>query len=238
MAETKQPVSSVKPITLRDQVYDQIRQAILDRRLKPGDHVRVQELTDMLAVSRTPVREALGLLERDGLVVNYPNRGWSVAKSSPEEITDTFALRAGLENLAVDLIINRLDAQDYAELEGMIQQQAHIIYEDYDHDALGKLDRAFHRRIVEMAGNKRLLQMWRHISVHCAVAFNYQTVTLPDYDLSQMILDHTAILDALRSRDAERVHTVNREINERVANQCVEGNLALERMAAQVVHAA
>ena len=57
----------------------------------------------MLSVSRTPLREALGLLERDGLVVNFPNRGWFVTKFTPAEINEIFVLRAGLENLAADL---------------------------------------------------------------------------------------------------------------------------------------
>ena len=90
-----------------------------------------------------------------------------------------------------------------------------------------------------MAGNKRLLQMWQHISVHCAMAFNYQTVTLPDYD---HIADDSGPYGhsgrAAQSAMPSCVHAVNNEINQRVAQQCVEGNLALESMAAQVGHAA
>lgn len=221
-------IAPVKPITLRDQVYDQIRQAILERRLKPGDHMREQELTKMLSVSRTPLREALGLLERDGLVVNFPNRGWFVTKFTAEEINDIFVLRAGLENLAADLIIERLTDTEMAELQAIINRQAQALADEQDLAALGVLDRAFHRRIVELSGNSRLLRMWQHISVQCAMAFNYQTITIPDYDHTLAITDHTAILDALRSRDPEKVHSVNNEINGRVAAQCIEGNRALE----------
>ncbi len=67
------------------------------------------------------------------------------------------------------------------------------------------------------------------------MAFNYQTVTIADYDHTLAIRDHTAILDALRSRDPANVHAVNNEINNRVAQQCIEGNLALEKSAAQLV---
>ncbi len=124
MTQNDQLIDPVKAITLRDLVYDQIRQAILERRLKPGDHMREQELTKMLSVSRTPLREALGLLERDGLVVNYPNRGWFVTKFSSAEISEIFVLRSGLESMAADLMIDRLNEEDLAELEAMIEAQS------------------------------------------------------------------------------------------------------------------
>lgn len=229
-AQSEQLVAPVRPVTLRDQVYNRIRQAIVERRLKPGDHVREQELTKLLSVSRTPLREALGLLERDGLVVNHPNRGWFVTKFTAEEINEIFVLRAGLENLAADLMIDRLQPEDFAQLKALIDEQAAALGNGNDLAALGVLDRAFHRRIVELSGNTRLLRMWQHISVHCAMAFNYQTVTIPDYDHTLAIRDHTAILDALRSGEVANVHAVNNEINSRVAEQCIEDNLTQERV--------
>ena len=77
----------------------------------------------MLGVSRTPLREALGLLERDGLVQNFPNRGWFVTKFTPAEIRDIFFIRSGLENMAADLIIDRLTEAEFAELASRIEEQ-------------------------------------------------------------------------------------------------------------------
>jgi DNA-binding GntR family transcriptional regulator len=87
---------------------------------------------------------------------------------------------------------------------------------------------AFHERVVALAGNSRLLEMWRNIAIQCAMAFNFHTVTIPDYDHMQGVRDHTAILNALRSGDVSNVRAVNNEINSRVARQCVEGVLAME----------
>ncbi len=98
-ASLRETMVHVKPVTLREQVYDQIRQAIFERTLKPGDHIQERELTPLLNTSRTPLREALGLLERDGLVQYVPNRGWFVTKYTPPEIKEIFAIRCGLENL-------------------------------------------------------------------------------------------------------------------------------------------
>lgn len=217
----------VKAITLRDQVYEQIRQAIMDRQLRPGDHVREQDLTVTLGVSRTPLREALGLLERDGLVQNFPNRGWYVTTFSPDEIRDIFGIRSGLETLAAEQMIGRLTQAEFAELEARIEEQR-VIIEGGDVALRSKVDMAFHERIVALAGNSRLLEMWRNIAIQCSMAFNFHTITIPDYDHMQGVRDHTAILNALRSGDLNNVRAVNNEINSRVARQCVEGLLAVE----------
>jgi DNA-binding GntR family transcriptional regulator len=220
-------VVPVKPITLRDQVYDQIRLAILERRLRPGDHVREQEWTKMLEVSRTPLREALGLLERDGLVQNFPNRGWFVTKFSPVEIEEIFFVRSGLENMAASRMICRLTEEDYATLEALIRDQEEAIKQNQP-TLRSKIDLQFHRTLVSLANNRRLLNMWENIAVQCSMAFNYHTVTMPNYDHMQGMVDHTAILNALRSGAVANVYAINNEINSRVARQCIEGYQALE----------
>lgn len=224
---TDPPMVRIKAITLREQVYDQLRQAIMDKRLKPGDHVREQGLTATLGVSRTPLREALGLLERDGLVQNFPNRGWFVTTFSPDEIKDIFVIRSGLETLAVEQMIGCLTETEFAEFDLRIAEQR-VVIEQGDPILRGKIDMAFHERIVALAGNSRLLEMWRNIAIQCAMAFNYHTVTIPNYDHMQGVRDHTAILNALRSGNVDNVRAVNNQINSRVARQCIEGVLAVE----------
>ena len=215
-------IAPIRPVSLRDQVYEQIRLAILERRLKPGDHVREQELTKLLQVSRTPLREALGLAERDGFVQYFPNRGWFVTKFTPPEIHEIFVIRAGLENLAVDLCIDSLTAENFAELEAIMVKHAEALQAD---DALSRrrVDLSFHRCIVEFAHNQRLLQMWGNIMVQCSMVFHYRTVIRPDVDHWQALRDHRAIVDALRSGSAAAVHAINNEITQRVARECTEG---------------
>lgn len=227
----RQTMTHVKPVTLRDQVYAEIRQAIFERTLKPGDHIQERELTPLLNISRTPLREALGLLERDGLVQYFPNRGWFVTKYTPPEIAEIFDIRSGLENLAADLIIDRLTEADFAELRARIDELGEAILTE-DVPRKFKLDMDFHQRVVELSGNRRLLRMWQNIAVQCSIVFHYHTVTLPDYDHWLAVVDHTAILNALRSREAAKVRAVNNEINRRVAAQCIEGFLAAEGRAA------
>ncbi len=153
----EQPVAAIKPVSLRDQVYEELRQAIMDRRLKPGDHIREQELLPLLNVSRTPLREALALAERDGFVQYFPNRGWFVTQFTLAEIREIFVIRCGLENLAADLLIEHLTDNHIAELQAKIEDHDRILRLQ-DPKLRSKSDHNFHRRIVELANNARLLQ--------------------------------------------------------------------------------
>jgi len=216
--------NEIKPITLRDQVVEEIRRAIFEGRLKPGDHIREQDLTQHLGVSRTPIREAFIILERDGLLVNYPNRGCFVRNFDEQDIREIFTMRAALENLAAELIIDKLTDEDFAHLRKLIEQQRLAIEQD-DRTHLGLLDLSFHLYLVERAHNSRLTRAWQAISAQYVAAISYRASAYPDYDEHQALTDHEQILKAYMSRDLNRVMKVNHEINERVAHQCLQGLL-------------
>src|SRR5688572_3458655 len=95
--------SQIRAMNLREQVVEQIRTAIIEGRLKPNDHIVESSLTQMLGISRTPVREALILLEQDGLVVSYPNRGSYVRNFTSQDVDEVFSMRTMLENFAGEL---------------------------------------------------------------------------------------------------------------------------------------
>src|SRR3954471_5557932 len=97
-------LSQIRTVSLREQVVQQIRTAIIEGRIKPNDHLTEMTLTEQLGVSRTPIREALILLEREGLVIAAPNRGCFVRAFSEQDVDEVFSMRATLENLAGKLI--------------------------------------------------------------------------------------------------------------------------------------
>lgn len=213
-------LNSIRPVSLRDQVFDEIQRAILEKRLNPGDHIREQELTKLLQVSRTPVREALVLLERDGLVEISPNRGCFVRNFSDDDIREIFELRTGLENLAASLIVDKLQESDYAYLEELIQRQADSNAR-HDQTQVGQLDLEFHRYLVRLAGNARLLRTWQVNAMQFTVLFSYLDDSLQGVDKQLMLESHRAILDALRRRDAHEVAQVNQRTNQAVSQLCI-----------------
>lgn len=214
-------LNSIKPVTLREQVFDEIQRAILEKRLKPGDHIREHELTESLQVSRTPVREALVLLERDGLVYISPNRGCFVREFDERDICEIFELRTALENLAAHLIVNRLQETDFQYLEELIQQQADLTARHVQ-TRVGQLDLEFHRYLVYLADNSRLLRTWQVIAMQYTVLFSYLDESSRVSGKELMLESHRGILMALRNRDAARVAEVNWRTNEEVAKRCIQ----------------
>jgi DNA-binding GntR family transcriptional regulator len=108
--------------TLRQQVLEVLRRAILDFRFQPGDRLIERELCEMVGVSRTSIREALRHLESEGLVENLPNRGPAVARVTPETALQLYEVREALEGLAARRFAERATAKQVAALEEALGQ--------------------------------------------------------------------------------------------------------------------
>lgn len=214
-------LKSIIPITLRDQVFEEIQRAILDKQLKPGDHIREQALTDLLQVSRTPVREALALLERDGLVTISRNRGCFVRSFNEVDIREIFEMRTALENFASALIIEHIQKCDFDYLEQLIQRQIELVSHP-DQPEVGQLDLEFHKYLMRLAGNSRLFRTWQIIAMQYTLLFNYFEKELLRANKQLMLDSHREILAALRKRDLAQVSDVNQRVNRQVAQHCLD----------------
>jgi DNA-binding GntR family transcriptional regulator len=214
--------SQIRTISLREQVVDQIRTAIIEGRLKPNDHIVEQSLTEQLGVSRTPVREALILLEREGLLVSSRNRGSFVRVFTQDDVLNIFSMRTTLENFAGELIINQLTTDEHAHLDATIEKQLHFI-EQGDFKNVRSTDMAFHRFLIERSAHPMLGRSWSELVAQIAALLYVRAEAIPDYDEYLAIRDHQAIVDAYRQRDLEALRAVNKRINERVAGECCLG---------------
>lgn len=211
--------SQIHPISLREQVVEQIRTAIIEGRLKPNDHIVENTLTQQLGVSRTPVREALILLERDGLIVSYPNRGSFVRDFTVQDVDDIFSMRTTLENFAGECIIQKLGEDDYRYLETLIERQRTGIVAG-DFKTVRSIDVNFHQYIVDKSEHELLIRNWRQIVAQIAAVLYIRAEAIPKYDEYLAIRDHGLIVEAYRKRDLNELMRVNRQINQRVSEEC------------------
>ena len=209
----------VPNVKLRDNVVNQIRLAIIEGRLNPGDHVTEALLSEQMGVSRTPVREALILLEREGLIVALPNRGFYVREYTVEDVGHIFSMRIVLENYAAELNINRLTQHDFDQLDELIERQRLAILAN-DLKLVRSIDMDFHRYIVAHSRHPLLLRNWTEFVAQIA-ALLYLRAESVEYDEMLVIGDHVRILDGYKRRDLEEVQRANREINNRVCGECV-----------------
>lgn len=211
----------VNPRTLRNEALDILRNAIITGALLPGQHLIENELSEQMAISRSPIREALRSLEEDGLVEAIPNQGCFVKSYNNQEILEIFTLRAALENLAGELLItqNLLVAQDIACLDDYIIRQRQAI-EGQDIHALTSLDMDFHEYLCHKSGSKLLLKTWRSLRNRIQVLF-YQRFRLQEQVSETVDADHRRILDVLQQGDLEELSRLNKEISTRVALECI-----------------
>jgi DNA-binding GntR family transcriptional regulator len=190
-----------------------LREAILEGRLEPGEMTTQIALAERFGVGRTPVREALRLLQSEGLVVGEPNRRVQVTPLSGDDLEELYIMRIVLEPAAVRLTVPGLTSRDVAEMEGYMAQMDHY-GRGRDWKGLRTPHREFHRTLIAVAGPRIVA----HLSTLFDHAERYRAshaVTEEAWKARQV--EHRAILDAAAARDADRaaelliahyVHTV------------------------------
>jgi DNA-binding GntR family transcriptional regulator len=196
--------------TLAESITGRLRQLILDGQLPPGQALRPANLAPRLGVSVMPVREALRILEAEGLVTFRPRIGARVAEIREEDVEELYVVRGALEGLAARLGAKNLTDSDLADIhEAFDKMTAARAIEDFD--AFSQYDREFHQRQYAASGRpalvKRILDLWDVGRRIYAVAPRTRVSIEPAYAA------HQAILEALDGRDAEaaelrtRIHT-------------------------------
>ena len=198
-----------RPTSLSDQVYSQIRDAILIGELHPGERITEMEMAIRLGTSQAPVREALKSLEKEGLVEKRPRSGTYVSISSPEDFHDLFQIRSLIEKSAIKKTVYLITPEQCDELEGTI-----IAMEDAAEQnnvlLLGVNDMEFHKRICEWSGNSTLVHAWLPLS---SQILRFLIQDQPKYfsSLQEIAGQHRAILEALRAGDEKQATSVIEE---------------------------
>ena len=187
-----------------------IREAIVDGRLHPGQRLKEEELARELGISRTPVREALLMLQAEGLVDATPNRGATVRRHTAEDIDDLYQLRALLEGHATRRATSGLSDEAIASLrESCLRFEALLRQGTNDLRELVKENLSFHATILDGAGSARLASMVRNVIELPLVYRSYTWYSPEQQQISAHY--HVQIVRALEARDADRAEIVMKE---------------------------
>ena len=197
--------------SLRDQAYALLRQAIADADIyASNEEIRLDEraLSESLGVSRTPVREAMTLLEQEGFLRMVPRRGIYIVRKSKREIVEMIQMWAALESMAARLATLHATDEEIARLRHMFDQfrdstPAEHIAEYSDANI------AFHQAIVELSKSQIILDTIKNIFIHVR-AIRRMTISQSDR-ASRSIVDHLRIIEALEKRDTELAERLVRE---------------------------
>jgi DNA-binding GntR family transcriptional regulator len=189
-------MATISRTVLREQVKDVLLQRIASGELKPGERLVETRIAQELGTSQAPVREALRDLQLMRLVESEPFRGSRVRVVDEEEVMEVFPVRASLEELAARLAAERLDG-DVSALVPELEAMKEAVRRD-DTNALAQHDIAFHRLIVEAAGNSVLEQCWKSLGVESRITISLYGVYM---EPTQAAERHVKLIDAIRERN-------------------------------------
>src|ERR1700736_1595843 len=180
------------------QVYRALRDAIITTELEPGQRISENELAERLAVSRTPIREALIRLRDERFVQIVPQLGTFVTRISAAAVEDAQFIRESLECAAVRLAATRADPGDIAAVAGLVRRQGEVS-EHGDHDRFALLDDEFHAAICEIAGHSVAWEVAQRVKGHLN-RVRRLSLPQPRY-LEEMVSEHGQLLEALAQGD-------------------------------------
>lgn len=200
-----------------EEAYDLVRRRILDNAYPPGHQALEADLADELGISRTPMREAMLRLAAERLVEVVPRHGMRVLPVSAADMSEIYVVLAALESAAAELLAARRPSD--AELKPLVdatRDMSRALKAD-DLDAWAAADERFHHGLVELAGNRTLIDAVQRLGdrAHRARMFTLRLRPKP----INSTREHTALLERIRAGDAKGAVQVNREHRERASRE-------------------
>lgn len=202
-------------LPLRDVVFQTLREAIFKGELRPGERLMELQLAKRLGVSRTPIREAIRMLELEGLAVTVPRKGAEVARMTEKEMEDVLQIRRALDELAVGLACDNMTEEAMGKI--------YIALKNFekrtkggDVKATAQADVDFHDAIYQASNNPKLVNMLNNLR---GQMYRYRVEYLKDQGIYPRLMEeHKRIYEGLKHRDKETVveivscHVMNQEI--------------------------
>lgn len=205
---------------LRQQVLDGLRQAIISGRLAPGARLTERELTQMLGVSRTVIRESLRQLESEGLIANVPNKGPVVRELSLDEANDLYSIRAVLEGFAARLFAEKANDAHIRSLHEALESVV-AAYDSGDANRVLDTKNDFYAVLFEGAASETLSSMLN--TLHARI-WRWRALGLTHPQRSadrsrESMANLKAVLTAIRTRDGEGAERITRAEANQAANE-------------------
>lgn len=188
-------------LPLRDVVFNTLREAILKGELHPGERLMELQLAAKLGVSRTPIREAIRMLEQEGLAVTVPRKGAEVARMTEKDMEDVLQVREALDELAVNIACDQITEEQLEEL-CLSMKEFEAATKTDDVKRIAQADVRFHDIIYQSTGNLKLVTMLNNLREQM---YRYRVEYLKDeHSYSNLMKEHKDIVDGLTARDKQK----------------------------------
>ena len=205
-----------KPI--REIAYETLKHAIITGELPSGSRIVETEYADRLHISRTPLREALRKLERDGLVEYVLRRGVVVRAFTMEDVEEIYTIRNALELLTPAAIVAKATPEDIRSLREKLHQMDALV-ENNDIESLSPLARAFHAQLTAISGMTRILRVIESQDEYIT-RFSALSIAAEDRRAAAH-QEHYRLVDCVENKDAEGLESLMRKHIERSKQKCL-----------------
>ncbi len=193
------PRETAGNLLLRESAHAVLRAEILNCELPPGAEIREAELAARFQVSKSPIRDALMRLEREGLVISTPRQGYRVASISPTDVEDMFQLRIALERACMERIIRHASDAQLAQLDRF----RHFDPAQWDHNFVA-YNRAFHHMLAELSANARMRDQLIDLIDQMERAVRVSVSNVKRGNPQSLVAQHGELIDALQQRQVKR----------------------------------
>mgnify|MGYP006295089429 CR=1 FL=1 len=187
-----------------------VKEQIITGKFQPHQQIKEEEIASKFDISRPPVREAFSRLEAEGLVVKKPRKGVFVTEPTMEDVREIYRLKASLYELSTELAMQVMTDKDVSELEELIQTMNEYTRQiKFDILSYQSVHIHFHRKIMLLAGNKRLLAFAENL--HNQVCrFSYKALQYREHIQDSMVY-HNDIFQAIKARDQNKACRLTKE---------------------------
>jgi GntR family transcriptional regulator, rspAB operon transcriptional repressor len=192
------PISIRKTPSIREKVYQAIREDILNGRIEPGERLIETQLARQIKTSRTPVREALHTLEREGLLESIPRVGYRVKQLDWDEVEELCEIRCANETLAVLWAIDRITPEGIRELEKNLELSEKVIKDGKPAEFV-KLDGEFHGILARASGSERLTELCEMLR-RLMLRYRIESIFFPE-TVRGAVEGHIRLVDCIKRKD-------------------------------------
>ena len=193
--------------SLGEHVFDSLKQAIIRGNMSPGEWLVESHIADTLGISRTPVREAIHKLEREGLIERQPRGGFTVLGLTRDDIEETFGIRAVLEGYAARLAAIKHHKKELAPLENKIEEFENYLAQKQQAE-LTRINTEFHDLLYALSKSPKLVHMINGLRDQI---FRFRQMILKESRMAKISNeDHKQMLEFIRKRDADGVEALVR----------------------------
>jgi DNA-binding GntR family transcriptional regulator len=200
--------SLISNTALFEEVDERIRQRIFNRELKPGERIDEQALARDFGISRTPLREALKVLQNEGLVKLVPRRGCFVAKLSEQDVDEIYAMIGLLEGASAARAAEAATPADIARLQRLTQRMAQMAA-DGNYKRYFDANLVAHEAVQDLAGNRWQKNVIQYLRSMCRL-YPYVSVGKIPGRLEESLREHQELAAAIEARDPARAEAVMR----------------------------